>query len=343
LRYYQIVIYKPGSTTPFRTYTSFSNGQTDPGALNVMLDAFAYVFAAPTQQGASIQIWGISIEDISQASNFTGCTIQVFAGFQKGLPLNNASQAGLIITGKIFQSFGNWVGTQMTLDFVVLADGAAPSQGANLTFSWLAGTQLKNAMTTTLNNAFPGVKTNINISPNLVLAHDEHGTYSSMPAFAQMIKRLSAAAIGGAYPGVDICWTPTQINVFDGTTQSTPVQIAFQDLIGQPVWISLSDIQFVCPMRADLSVGTYIAMPKGLLGNPQNPAGAPGAVVTTAASLPQARQASLFNGSFIVTLVHHLGNFRGTNGSDWVSVLNAAIQPNTAMSQTRTESLAVAP
>jgi hypothetical protein len=343
MRYYLIVITKPGQTTPFRTYTSFPNGQTDPGALQVLIDAFVYVFAAPAQQGASVQIWGIPIADISQASNFTGCAIQVFAGFQKGLPLNNPAQAGLILSGNIFQAYGNWIGTQMTLDFVVLGDGAVPSQGSAIPFSWLAGTPLATALKTTLNTAFPGVKTNINVSPKLVLAHDEHGVYSSMPSFSRMIKSLSAAAIGGDYPGVDICWTPSAINVFDGTTQSTPIQIAFQDLIGQPVWIGLGVIQFVCPMRADLMPNTYITMPKGILGNPQNPAGAPGAVVTTSASQPQARQASLFNGSFIITLVHHLGNFRGTSGSDWITVFNAAIQPNTNVPVTRTESLSVAP
>jgi hypothetical protein len=347
MRYYLINIYKNG--TLFRTYTSFPNGQTDPGALNVHIDAFVNVMAAPIQNGAVVQIWGVPIADLSQASNFTNCTIQVFAGFQKGLPLNNPAQAGLILTGNIFQAFGNWTGTDQTLDFVVLGDGIVPAQGANFNFSWMAGTTLQSAMMTTLNNflksndAGPNVKLNININPNLILAHDEHGVYSTMPAFAQMIKRLSAAAIGGNYPGVDICWTPTAINVFDGTTQSTPIQLQFQDLIGQPVWISPASIQFVCPMRADLLPQTYITMPKGLLGNPQNPAGAPGAVVTTAASQPQARQSSLFNGSFIIALVHHLGNFRGTNGSDWVTVFNAAIQPNAVVSPTRTESLAVAP
>jgi hypothetical protein len=324
VRYYLIRIFQKGSTTVLREYTSFPNGQNDPGALNVVLDLYIYAFGDPQQQ-AVVQIWGVPIADLAQAANFTDCTIQVYAGFQKGLPLNNPAQAGLVLAGSIFQSYGNWTGVDMTLDLVVVTQGAVSSNNSNVSFSWMAGTTLSDAITTTLKNAFPTAKLNINISPKLVIAHDEHGVYQALPAFAQMLKPLTAAAIGGTYPGVDIVWTPNEIRVFDGSTQANPVQIAFQDLVGQPVWIQQSTIQFMTPMRADLSVGDFIAMPKGILGSTANPAGV-GSVTTTAASQPQARQQSIFSGTFGINLVHHMGIFRQPDGTAWVSVFNATAQ-----------------
>lgn len=69
-------------------------------------------------------------------------------------------------------------------------------------------------------------------------------------------------------------------------------------------------------MRADLSVNDYVQMPKNLLQTP-------GAVVTTSASQPQARQSSAFNGTFMINSVHHMGNFRQPSGDAWVTVFQA--------------------
>jgi hypothetical protein len=289
--------------------------QNDPGALNVVIDAYVQPFATPGQQ-AVVQVWGVPILDIAQASNFNGCTINIYAGFQKGLPLNNPSQAGLILTGTIYQAFGNWQGTDMTLDFVVVTNGSMASQNSNIILAWPAGTSLAATMANTLSYAFPGIKQSINISPKLIINNTEWGVYSSLVAFAQQIKPLTQEAIGGTYLGVDVVLTPTGFRVYDGSTPTTPIQINFQDLIGQATWILPNTIQFMCPMRADLSVGDYIQMPKNLLGTP-------GAVVTTPASQPQTRQKSIFNGSFMINSVHQMGNFRQADGTAWVTVFEA--------------------
>lgn len=330
MRYYDIQILQAGSTTIFREYTSYpksGNGtnQNDPGALDVMLDIYAYTFATPQGQ-AVVQIRGVSIADISQASNFNGCDISVFAGFQKGLPLNNPDQAGLILKGKIFQAFGNWQGTAMTLDLVIVTKGAVTAQNTNISFNWRAGTPLADALAATFRTAFPKIKQKIQVNPKLVIAHDEVGVYQALPAFAQYLKPFTAAAVGGAYAGVDLTWTPDQIVAFDGSTVGKPTQIAFQDLAGQPVWLNQLVIQFTVPMRADIQVGDYVAMPIGLFGNPNNPAGAPGAVITTSASQPQARQQSIFSGTFQIIQVHHMGIFRQADGMAWVTVFNGAVQ-----------------
>lgn len=363
MRYYDIQITQPGQTTLYRHYTSYpqigttpaanvpvyqagpngvvnqtpigyapagatsasavvpnatsGNGifQNDPGALNVVIDAYVQPFAVPAQS-AVVQVWGVPIKDIAQASNFTGCSINVYAGFQKGMPLNNPAQAGLILSGMIYQSYGNWQGTDMTLDFVVVFSGAIAAQQSNIILAWPAGTPLATTLASTLTTAFPMLKQTINISPKLVINHTQWGAYSSIVPFAQQLKPVTQQAIGGTYPGVDIVLTPTGFRIFDGSTPTTPTQIAFQDLIGQATWIQNQTIQFTCPMRADLNVSDYIQMPKNLLQTP-------GAVVTTSASQPQARQASVFNGTFMINSVHHMGNFRQPDGRAWVTVFQA--------------------
>jgi hypothetical protein len=80
-------------------------------------------------------------------------------------------------------------------------------------------------------------------------------------------------------------------------------------------------------MRSDINWGAFVQMPKGLFGSAPNSYGAPGAVTTTAASQPQARQQAAFSGVFLVTQVHHVGNFRGTSGEDWATVFDAVLQP----------------
>src|ERR1700721_3356754 len=131
MRYYDLKIFPKGTTspngTPLKEFTShpLMGGvlTPDPGALNITIDA--YTVASATPRGlTAIQIMGVALADLNQASNLTNCVIFVYAGFQKGLPLNNPSQAGLIFFGTIFQSYGNWVGVSMSLDLFVPPPGS---------------------------------------------------------------------------------------------------------------------------------------------------------------------------------------------------------------------------
>jgi hypothetical protein len=326
-RYYKIDIFKPTNTTatPDRTWTSIAFNQNDPGALNVVLDAYVYSSDAAEQQ-TFVQIWGVAIADIQQASNFNGYKIKIYAGFSAGLPLNKPAQAGLIVQGTIYQSFANWQGTDMSLDFVVILTGALASQNANISFFWKAGTPLADALKTSLNAAFPGVPLQIAISPALVLSHDQPGHYTSLTAFNQALRPITVDILNNSlYLGVSISMTASGLLVYDGTTKLTPTQIAFEDMIGQPTWIGPGPqtIQFACAMRADLAVGSLVTLPKGFLGNP-------GAVTTTPASQPQLKQQSIFQGSFMLTTVHHIGEFRQPDGLAWITVFNAVSQMTTS-------------
>lgn len=174
---------------------------------------------------------------------------------------------------------------------------------------------MASAITRSLTGAFPKAAVTVNISENLVLAHDENGFYFNLGQFAQVVKHLSQATIRGTtYSGVLISITPDgkNIRVWDSTYEGPSKLLAFTDLIGQPTWIESGTVQFKCPMRADLGLGDSVQFPFGIVGT------------TTSASQPQGRpQQGAFNGKFTISAVRHVGRFRDPDPAGWVSVFNA--------------------
>jgi hypothetical protein len=298
------------------TYTSFANNQTYTAALDVEIDAFVTDFATPiSDAGAYVRIWGISLQEIAQASNLNGFNISVSGGFKKGLPLANPAQSGVLFQGNIFQCIGNWVGTAMTLDFIVFpGDNPAASGPQNLSFNWPQGTPFSDAITQCLKTA-GFTSATVNVSSSLANPQgDQHDVKPDMQSLCSYIQGLTKPIIGGKYGGVKIVQTgPTSVSVFDGTvTQSSPKIILFQEMIGQPTWIDPATIQVKCPMRADLKVGNQIKM---------DPAGVQ--PTTTPQSLSQTRDKSVFQGAFTIIQIRHVGHFRSPSPDAWVTVIDA--------------------
>jgi len=316
MRYYDIQISDPSTGNIFKRFSSIDprSGSTLPGALNIELDVPIYTYDAPAGY-AFVRVWGIALTDIGQSSNFNGKTIKVFAGMAKGLPLANPTQAGLIAQGKIFQAFGNWQGVNQTLDFVFYADTGSADAPQNLVINWKAGMQLSAAIASTLQTAFPTYKQSINISQNLVQAHDEPGVHQSLTQFANYINTISRSIIGGAYSGVRMLIRDNTFLVYDGTTPTTPKSIVFTDVIGQPVWKDLATIGIYCVLRHDIQVGDYISLPQSQ-------------VTTTAQSYSAYRNNLVFQGSFLVTRVRHVGNFRDPDAASWVTTIDAVTIAN---------------
>jgi hypothetical protein len=315
------------------SYFSSLNGQPLPAALNIELDIPVAPYAQP-RQGAWVRIWGISLQEISQSGGLNFADIVIKAGMQKGLPLATAAsaQAGIIMQGTIFQCYGNWIGTEMTLDMTLLPAAGTDNKPVNLTWNSPKQTPMGQAIRQTLSTAFPGFKITVAVSASLVLPYDQTGTYTKLADFASMIANISQGQQfqgikplgGGAYPGVSITIRGNEIVAFDGTANygnnsfASPKTIAFQDLIGQPTWISPNQLNFKTVMRADLSVGDYIRMPATLA--------TPYVLTAQGAAFPNtpARNATTFKGVFVITEVHHFGNFRQPDAASWVTVFDAA-------------------
>lgn len=311
MRFYNIVITDPVSGAQLRQYTSLdSAGDTQLGALNVELDCPIYQYAIPMGNDA-VRVWGIPLEEIKSASAYNNKIMRVYAGMAKGLPLANPKQQGLILEGMIQQCFGNWVGTDMTLDFVIqYGIGGSPLNPKNIVLNWKAGQTLGDAIKAALAVAAPTIACTTTGSSQLVLDHDQPHTASNMMQLAEWVHQVSKSIMGGSYPGLAIVSKNGQFYIYDDTSPTTPKPIAFQDLIGQPAWLAPNLIQFKTAMRGDINTSDYITLPAGQ-------------VTTTAQSYSQFRNGSIMQGTFMVELVRHVGNFRQPDGASWVTIFNA--------------------
>ena len=315
MRFYDITLSKSDGTV-VKQWTSKVNGQADPGALLIEMDV---ILAAEhtVLPNSYIRIWGISLQNIGQASNLNGLAITVSGGMQAGLPLANPKQAGVLFKGTVNQAFGNWQGTSQTLDLLAIA--APPTLAAitqqqvplNLSFHWPQGTALKDAIAATLRAALPDFKQNISIDTAIVYSEDAAGYYWTLPQFGTFLNKLSKSIKKSTdYPGISIVVQGDTIKVTDGTiTVFAPKSIKFTDLVGQPTWIGPQEISVKCVMRGDINVGDKVTLPKGQ-------------VTTTAASLSQFRQGSVFQGTFFVAGVRHVGNSRQPDANAWVTIFD---------------------
>ena len=322
-RYYEITLTpmnaslsaSGGVSQAGRVWTSFPNGQNDPGALNVQLDLLSGVYAVPLGN-STISIDGVALSDLLQAQQFAGMNITVKGGMQAGLPLADPSQNGVLIQGQIYQSFGNWVGTDMNLNFVINATGYTFNNPGNFVVTWQQGQSLADALAVTFNAVFPAFPRIMNIreyiAPATLTVH-----YRTLDQLSRWVKSITKSPTSS---GVDIAINKGTILLTDGSVIGTVLPLKFTDLVGQPKWIDKNQMQFTTVMRADIQVGSYVLMPKGLIS-------APGAVSTAAASLPSSlKYRTSFQGQFVIQSVRHVGNFREPDGTQWVTIFQAAPQ-----------------
>lgn len=331
MRYYRIEI--DGGSTVF---TSFLNGQNIRGALQVELDIPVAAMHSPGNAGAFVKIWGIPLSMIGQAKDLNFKKIKVYGGFQKGLPLANPKQAGLLVQGYIYQAFGNWQGTDMSLDIVISAgeppvDQAKPNAPKNLSLDWKKGQPLDGALKSALATGYPGFTINMNLNGNLVAPENAPGIYFGAKSLAEYLFGASKSIINRPdYQGVHIAFDGNNINVYDQPNTALPSdsqkrltgivdkpnttavkQIEFVDLIGQPTWILSPEIAFKCAMRADIALNDTVKMPKTLVTNSQQ------------AQTSLNNQAAAQQGEFVISSVHHFGNFRQRDAYSWVTEFNA--------------------
>ncbi len=334
MRYYRMVITDPSSGNVVAppgfssallggaTYTSFVNGKTLPAAWDVELD-LPVIDAATSQGFAGATVWGISVAEIAQANDLIGKNIAIYGGMQKGLPLANPRQSGLLVSGVVFQCFGNWEPGNQTLNFVIAPGAASGSDPGgigtvkrprNLTLNWRAGAPMSDALKSALQVAFPGYAVNVNISPSIVRPADEAAFYPTLEQLAKFCRQASLDVVKTAgYAGVSIVPNGTTIEVFDGTgSQADAIDIAYQDLVGQPTWIESPNISFKTVMRADLSVGRKVNLPKTLVTN------------TAQASSSLVNQRATFQGGFSVVNLRHVGRYRQKSMDAWVTVVEGA-------------------
>lgn len=326
-----------GGVSQALTYTSVTNGVFNPAALLVEFDFFSYLNAAVATDGATITIHGVGLSNISQAQKFTGRNVKVSAGMSGGLPLEDPTQKGLILNGQIKQAWANWVGTEMDLNLLVFPSLYPYGQPGNFVLNWIAGKSLQDALTVTLNVAFPNVGVVFDLSKPYILGRNVISMHNTLSQLASLIKSTTAS------PGFSGVTVSTPINntiiVSDGlnvTGQKQPKQIKYTDLIGQPTWVGAASMMVTTVMRGDIQVNSIVTMPQG--------PGGPGQVTLSGVGIDlqsvqpsNVNYATAFQGQFQVNAIRHIGNSRDTGPTAWVSVFEClpltttTIAPTTAV------------
>jgi hypothetical protein len=253
------------------------------------------------------------------------------------------SQSGLLIQGDVWRAVGSWVGNEMYVDFLLAplpytgstspaSQNLPATTTVNLSFNWPKGTPMAAAINSTLQAAFPGTPTNVQINPGLVLGHDQIGIYSTMGAFADFINLLSRSILGPNNPqyfGISIAPRNGSIAVFDGSTDTSSastagtkppqlktVNILFTDLVGQPTWTANGVVLVTVIMRGDINIGDTVTLPESIATV------GPGAINMSPTQLSTiARFSSQFQGNWTVRQVRHVGNYKSAQGTAWVTTL----------------------
>lgn len=321
MRYYDITL-QDSKGTLVREWTSYpipgttgSNpaGTFDPGAQNVVFD-FPVAPYATAIGFVGLTIEGVGLDTLYEASNFVGLTIIVKGGMGKGLPLANPEQAGVLLVGSVFQAFGNWEGTDMRLELVIISSPYAYGLAGRILFNWPAGTPLSSALSTCFSTYFPTFQAVVNIS-SIVINHTESGHYRTLESLARTLYEITGVSIG---------IVGNQIIAYDGSKPPKAILLDFNDFIGQPTWISPDTVQIKLVMRSDLNFTSIVKMPKDI-------SEVPGFVVKTQASYASVlKYKTAFQHDFQVNQVRHLGSFRSPDSRDWVTIINALVTSNAA-------------
>jgi hypothetical protein len=337
MRYYSIKITNPSgkvmaldtsgnlvpSDTATTTFTSHDgSGNFLPNALNVELDIPALPLGA-SQGGLAVRIWGVGLPALAQANDLAGFGIEIKGGMRPPFQLNKNAKPGVLAVGMIFQGYGNWEGVEQHLDLVVVSQAALPDLEAAIAFSWSKNQPLDQAISAALTGAFPAFDVQgVGQVKNIIQDHDEFGFYTNLKAFAESILDVTAS---GTYTGINIQAVGQTFFIYDNSTATEPLKLQFQDLIGQPTWISGSTMSFASVMRADIQLGESVQMPADL---------APPFVLTTPqAAVPNAPSSnqSAFKGQFSIIEVHHFGDFRQASADAWRTqyvAVSSGGQPN---------------
>jgi len=300
-----------GKTGKVRKWSSLNkDGKTNLNALQIDVDIPVVNYADPMGM-PTIKLYGVTMEDIKQATNLNGATVELSVGMSKGLPLANPEQRGVVLIGSVYQAFGNWQGEQMTLDIIVMA---VSSFNNNYSFSWKKGTSMKKMIEQVLKRNHPEFTVKSKIKDNLILSADETGYYFSLNQFSKYLNDVSRSIITNPeYRGVNISIRGNTFVIEDGSSKAKPKKISFVDLIGQPQWIDYGNMQFKTAMRADIHVGDYVELPES-------------AIKTSGKSMQGFKKDDMaFKGEFYVSQVRHVGSSRQPDANSWCTVITGAI------------------
>ncbi len=340
MRRYDVQFLDAITNIPILSINSVNRDTTvNTGALQIEFDIPTATYASPLTAGY-LRIHGLPLPTVAAASKLNGSKVLVYAGMHKGLPLANPSTYGLIAQGTVLQAFGNWLGTEQTLEIQMMPFTGSSSRQINTSaLPFVAGSS--NTISIALNKGMPltdvtsavltayfGSKFTIDMSgihaPPLMLTENVSMYNKSLQEFAIWIRRYTqkmhlVTDDGRVYSGYEIDASRGVIRVIDNelpplANVGNTIILKPEEFIGQPTWVNVISVQATIVLRSDIKLGDVIQFPKM-------------PTLTNASVMNQYRQSSVFSTMFQVlgadASVRHVGDFRSPSAQSWVTVINA--------------------
>ncbi|THD45240.1 hypothetical protein ERD95_17550 [Enterobacteriaceae bacterium ML5] len=329
MRRYRLEIFdaegKPPRASDGTPIGPFDTTETPGRGLHIVFDALIAGYDV-ISSGTMISIFGLPITMLSQSVKLNGYQLNLYAGFSAGLPLANPDQAGLIISGQIYNPYANWEGTHQSMNLIVNPSPLLNDKGqaTSITLDGKKGEKLSTVLLRGLATAYPKFTLDISISDRLVWSEDAPGFYPRLGPMATMLRGQSIAMINDeSYSGIQTVMQNNVIRIFDNFTlpEAGGNQILPQELIGQPTWIGLNTVSFKCPLRYDLHCGDVIELPTNIISGPTSILS-----VNTERSFSMYRNNVNFSGKYQINSVRHVGQYLSPDSSNaWVTIYEAFV------------------
>jgi hypothetical protein len=188
------------------------------------------------------------------------------------------------------------------------------SEPLNLIHNMMPNIPLTSAMQETLSKAFPNANINMLISSALKLPYQDAGIYQAVEQYIGYINKLSQSILGtNRYSGVHLSSYDNTINVWDGTRPVSNDSVDYLDLIGQPTWLTVNTISIKVVLRGGLHVGSLVTLPQTIVGFNGADSQAPGG----GGAVPDQRTHVSLPGTYWITKILHIGDFRNPDGASW--------------------------
>jgi hypothetical protein len=348
LRYYKIEFQNAdGSSFTPKSLTALGagissldkSGGTNTDALNVELEISQYAGHNAGDTSSFVRIWGLPLSDLGKAPDYNRKNVIVSGGMSKGLPLANPAQRGPLIKGQVYQAFGNWRGTVMSLDMFIapgfvksdakISPQGRPDQPVNWTFTWKKDQKLSDMLSDTLGKTMPGITPKIQVDDSRTAPMDMSGQYQTLPQFSSWLRYHTKGKFGDRDDGVSLASDGDIVVAFEtDPSKAKPAatrQIFASDIIGQPMYYQPFFITLKTVMRGDLDIGNAIKLPKDFVSEvAQSPAFPYGTGV-------QRSQDSINfgGGTYLIQQIQHFGHFRQADATAWVTQIWASLLSTT--------------
>lgn len=296
-----------------RTYTLKIDGKTISELSSKNLDALRIAFDLRTYttsdlQGAMLSLYNLPQSFYQNQSQLIDKRIELYAGFAQDSQLLKRLEIKpvmntLLVSGYISNTIGDYANAK--IDFIISSSPVKTrDKTKGVLFELKKGDSVKQKIKQTLSKLYTMSQINIGGLECVAVENQTKTIYSSLDL--NEIATAYNCVIYTDFQGFFI----GDLNPKSG--ESSPIEIAQNEIVGNPTYSNYSTINLTLLMRGDLKIGSVISIPTKLF-----------ATVTPTTTYITNSPKSFIVGKFLVTKIWHIGDSTNENPQSWVTNLNA--------------------